>query len=135
MLMANNSVNGEVETRFSILCVGQNLRNLELLADFLSRLNYRPYCISDVEAEDNPPIKEGAYQLALIDITGYDQSIWRFCERIRSKNIRLLVVSARQTASLTEESMKFGASGVLIKPLVMKELATLIHTFVNENNE
>jgi hypothetical protein len=53
-------------------------------------------------------------------------------EKIRQKGIPLLIVSAKQSASIQKESIKRGASGVLVKPLVRRELSSLINGILEE---
>ena len=64
--------------------------------------------------------------MALVDITGFDQSIWLRCEQLRSKHRPFLVISPRQSAAIQQASLSHGAKGVMIKPLVVKELIGLV---------
>jgi DNA-binding response OmpR family regulator len=117
--------------RSSILLIEKNHRNLELMVAFLEQQGYRTIPVSVLNNEiDQILANETMLQLALVDISGYDKSIWDWCEKIRVNEVQLLILSQRQSIELTNESIRHGASGVLIKPLVMKELASLIRGLV-----
>lgn len=115
-----------------VLLVGTNARNLELLGEFIKKLGY--YSLRALGIEQLDPILDGetAIDLALIDVTGFDASIWQRCQHFQSKGIRLLIISPQQSMSIQHNSIVHGASSVLVKPLVMLELTTLIHSLLAE---
>lgn len=109
-----------------ILIVGTNQRNLELLSGFLNKQGYKSIGAINIP-QINKIITEGnRIDLVLLDITGFDNSIWDICQKLHDKNIQLLIISPRQSASITKESIAHSANGVLVKPLVMNELLGLI---------
>jgi DNA-binding response OmpR family regulator len=71
--------------------------------------------------------------LALVDIAGFDRSIWQHCERCSELGIPLFVISPRPPPRAQHESLEHGAQGVLYKPLVVKELIHLVKTMNLEN--
>lgn len=70
--------------------------------------------------------------LALIDITGFNSSIWAKCEYLSDKNIPSLIITSKHNAFITKESISHGASGVLVKPLIMHELLQLIKKLIDK---
>lgn len=116
----------------SILIIESNPRNLELLSRFLIQQGYEGIPLSSLDQLEETLEKIQIIRLAMVDISGYDHSIWDYCEKIRQKGIPLLIVSAKQSASIQRESMTHGASGVLVKPLVMRELTLLIAGILEE---
>ena len=74
----------------------------------------------------------GRYGLALVDIAGFDRAIWERCEGLRHHKIPFLVLSPRQSAAIQQASLTHGARGVLIKPLVVRELLGLIRSLLEE---
>jgi DNA-binding response OmpR family regulator len=111
----------------SILVIEKNQRNLELIVAFLNQLGYYTMPCSELNEELDLTIANNcSIQLALVDLSGFDSSIWEWCEKIRIRGIQLLVISQKQSIELTNESIKHGVSSVLIKPLIMKELTALI---------
>lgn len=109
-----------------LLTVGTNRCNLELLAEFLGKEGYRT--LSAVNLEEFEQVLNGTQKinLALVDISGFERGIWEWCERLREKDIPLLVLSPKQSAAIQQESLAHGAQGVLVKPLVVRELIGLV---------
>lgn len=70
--------------------------------------------------------------LGLIDITGFDSSIWEWCEQLKNQQIPFLIVSPRQSTVIQQQSLVAGASSILIKPLVIKQLFTLIKSLLED---
>jgi DNA-binding response OmpR family regulator len=109
-----------------VLTVDRNQRNLELLAQFLNKEGYETLQASTIEALEHIVDTTDSIGLALVDISGFDRSIWKCCEQLQTKGIPLLVLSPKQSAAIQQESFAHGARGVLIKPLVVKELLGLV---------
>ncbi|MCB0054670.1 MAG: hypothetical protein KDE24_34575, partial [Caldilinea sp.] len=84
------------------------------------------------EALDQTLDQNPGSDLALVDITGFDPSIWSRCARLHDANTPLLVISPRQSAAIQQESALHGAHGLLVKPLVMRELSTLIRRLLDK---
>lgn len=109
-----------------ILAVDRNRRNLELLTQFLNQQGYQVLAkisLEEVEAALNTP---STIKLALVDISGFDASIWGLCQRLREQGIPFLVISPQQYAAIQQASIAHGALGLLSKPLVMREFLQLI---------
>lgn len=116
-----------------ILLLDKNRRNLELLSEFVGQLGYTGVTFDDPLALRATLEVDSEFDLALLDISGFDAGIWQICELLRTLKIRLLLISARQSQSLQSEGMRHGVSGILIKPLIMRELSGLINgMLVNE---
>ena len=107
-------------SKLPILIVGSNPRNLELLAQFLKKENYETIAASKLEQFGEALTSGNRVGLALVDIAGFDRSIWEYCEQCSNQNIPLLIISPQQLSSIRQESMSHGAQGVLFKPLVVK---------------
>jgi DNA-binding response OmpR family regulator len=118
-----------------ILAVDRNHRNLELLSQFLGRQGYQTHTAATLEEFDQVLGEDGHIGLALVDIAGFDRRIWERCEGLRQQRIPFLVLSPRQSASIQQASLTHGARGVLIKPLVVKELLGLIHSLLEEDTD
>jgi DNA-binding response OmpR family regulator len=116
-----------------ILAVDRNSRNLELLSQFLGHEGYQTHTAATLEEFDQVLGEDNNIGLALVDIAGFDRSIWERCEGLRHHRIPFLVLSPKQSAAIQQESLTHGARGVLIKPLVVKELLGLIHSLLEED--
>lgn len=116
----------------NVLLVNRNQRNLELLTEFLEKEGYTIVAASSLEAFDQALAQEGNTGAALVDITGFDPAIWTRCEQLRRKKKPFLVVSPKQNAAIQQASLSHGARGVMVKPLVVKELIGLIQSMLEE---
>jgi DNA-binding response OmpR family regulator len=115
-----------------ILAVDHNSRNLELLSQFLGREGYQTRTAADLQEFDQAIAEANGIDLALVDIAGFDRSIWERCEALRHHKIPFLVLSPRQSAAIQQASLTHGAHGVLVKPLTVKDLLGLICSLLKE---
>ncbi|GLV57916.1 hypothetical protein KDH_47510 [Dictyobacter sp. S3.2.2.5] len=115
-----------------ILLVNSNQRNLQLLVDVLEKEGYDAIAAYDYPTFDQAIIQEPAPKGALVDIAGFDSQIWPRCEQLRAAKIPFLVISPRQSAAVQQASMTHGAKGVMVKPLIIKELIGIIQSLVEE---
>jgi CheY-like chemotaxis protein len=119
-----------------ILTMDRNRRNLELLSQFLGKEGYETVAVSTMEEFESVINEPDGLAVALIDISGFDRSIWAACEKLADKGLQLLVISPQQMSGIRQESMSHGAQGVLFKPLVVKELLSVIQSLMpDEANE
>jgi len=116
----------------AILTINKNPSNLKLLAQFLGKNGFQTLEVSSLEEFDQALAGAKKIGLALVDITGFDRSIWERCELLREQSIPLLVISPRQSADLRQESFDHGAHSMLIKPLVTKELLGVIRHLLEQ---
>ncbi len=116
-----------------ILMVNSNPRNLELLEHFLAKAGYQTKGAASLE-EANLRLEDAETpSLALVDIAGFDQRIWAFCESLRAREIPFLIISPRYSSALQQESITRGARGILVKPLAMQELLALVKTMLDQD--
>lgn len=107
----------------SILCLGRNRRNQELLSQVLAKAGYSVKVVLTME-ELMPTVEQGDIALVLLDITGFDARVWQFCQELRSHAIPFFIISPPQTAHLPAQ---YGSdSPLLVKPLAIRSLLTLI---------
>jgi DNA-binding response OmpR family regulator len=116
-----------------LLVVGSNPRNQELLSEFIERLGYGVIRADTLGAVDQVLDDRRNVRFALVDITGFDPSVWERCARLHSLDIPLLVISPKQSNAVRKMGFSHGARTVLEKPLVMRELADTIHGFMQAN--
>jgi DNA-binding response OmpR family regulator len=115
-----------------ILLIDRNTRNLELLADFLQKQGYNTLPLSDLSLFEQSIAGVDGVVLALVDISGFDRSIWDYCQILSDRNIPFVVISPKQVAAIREEGRSHGAQDVLLKPLVAQELTSLIHNLIGD---
>lgn len=116
----------------TILLVNRNQRNLELLTECLEKDGYATSSASNLEDLDQALMQDDGIGVALVDITGFHTEIWLRCEQLRNKKKPFLVVSPKQSAAIQQACLSHGARGVMIKPLVIKELIGLVQSMLEE---
>jgi len=110
-----------------ILVLTQNRRNRDLLIQFLrEKEGYAAQGAATLQELDEHLDQEDCFSSALLDITGFDSSIWQRCERLRENSVPFVILSPKQSKALHQEAQVRGARNVLVKPLVMKELSALL---------
>jgi DNA-binding response OmpR family regulator len=114
----------------TLLLVGHLPRNLQLLADFLAKEGYATMTATNYEEFDEALNQHQTIAGSLIDIAGFDGQIWTRCERLRMIRVPFLIFSPRQSAEIQQASFSHGARGVMVKPLVVKELITVIRSIL-----
>lgn len=113
-----------------ILVACCNRRNLELLTQFLGQNGYRVEGAASLEELGRMLQSDAEFALGLIDIAGFDRRIWNHCETMNRAGIPFFVISPKQSSALQQESLQYGAKGMLVKPLVIKNLLGLIKSVV-----
>ncbi|MDQ7826966.1 MAG: response regulator [Candidatus Eremiobacteraeota bacterium] len=110
-----------------VLIVEYNMRNLELITGFLRGEGYEVTGAATMEELDEILKAPGMIGLALIDLVGFDQRIWERSEILREMNIPFIIISLVKTAALGR-----GECAVLLKPLVVKDMLSIVSTFFQE---
>lgn len=121
-----------MEKKSLILAVDYNRRNLELLRKFIENEGCLFYGASSLEEFDQVLDEERTINLALVDLSGFDHGILQRFERLHKANTPFLVISPRKSVKIEQSSLSHGAKGVLVKPLVMKELQVIIHAMLED---
>ncbi|MCX7854786.1 MAG: response regulator [Anaerolineae bacterium] len=114
-----------------ILTVASNQRNLELLNGALAKAGFHTHGVDTLTGLDGALEQADNFALALVDLTGFDSSIWERCERLRHAGVPFLVISPYQSADLQRESLRRGARGVLVKPLRIQDVLQLVHALAS----
>lgn len=113
-----------------IVTVDCNRRNLEMLTQLFNKAGYQNFGASSLEEFEQILTQHDDIKLVLIDISGFDSSIWQLCQQLRDLDIAFWIVSPRQSASIAQTSLSYGARSVLVKPLAIKELLGLIRSLL-----
>ena len=115
-----------------ILIVGSEWANLKLLSQQLMKEGYETRSAASLEELDQAIQERKEIVLSLIDLSGFDQRIWERCEELRKAKIPFIIISPQRSPTIQRDSMKHGASGLLVKPLSIKELMEYINTLLGE---
>jgi len=112
--------------------VDSNRSNLELLSQQLEQAGYETLAAASLEELDQAIRGKEKIALSLIDISGFDRHIWERCEQLSKLKTPCIVISPQRSPAVQRESMKHGASGLLVKPLDFKDLLEHIHTALGD---
>jgi len=116
-----------------ILVANGNPRDLELLSHQLGKEGYRVLtAASGGEVEEAVQCAGGKISLVLVDVSSFDEGVWDHCERFREARTPFIVISGKRSATIQQEAMKCGASGVLIKPLGVRELVAHMRSLIGD---
>jgi DNA-binding response OmpR family regulator len=115
-----------------ILIINTNRSELDTLANELEQEGYETAGAASPDELDQVLRGKRKYALSIIDMSGFDDSIWERCERMHEAKISLIVIAPQRSPEIQRKSMKHGASGLLVKPLAMKELIEHIHTALGD---
>lgn len=115
-----------------ILAVDSNRGNLELLAQAVEQEGYTMRTASSLAELDQAIQGKEKIALALIDLSGFDRSVWEHCEQLQNAKIPYIIISPQRSPTVQKDSMRHGARGVLIKPAGAKELVEYIRTLLGE---
>ncbi len=115
-----------------ILAVDRNQRNLELLAQFFNKEGYQTIAADSLEEVARAIDEPARIGMALVDISGFDRRIWDCCEQLRSHQIPFLILSPKQSAAIQHESFSHGARSILVKPLIVRDLLSIVHSLLGE---
>ncbi len=113
-----------------ILAVNNNQQNLNLLIRFLAKERYTTYSVKNIAEFDQALIEQKIFCAALIDISGFDAQIWTRCRQLQEKNVPFIIISSKQSMAIHEMSLGHGARSVLVKPLVIRELLTILRSLL-----
>jgi CheY-like chemotaxis protein len=115
-----------------ILIVNSNRSNLEQLSRQLEEEGYATAGASSLEELDSVITGQENIKLALLDLVGFDNSIWERCDRMHEARIPFIVIMQQRSPGIQRDSMKHGANGLLVRPLGTKELIEHIHTALGD---
>lgn len=116
-----------------ILVVNQNQQNLLLLVSFLQKAGYCMTPVRNLPEFDQVLHGDLSFKLALLDISGFDLEIWGRCEVLRDEGVPFFLISSRQGLALQLASLKYGAQGVMVKPLEARGLLGIIELMLSEH--
>ena len=119
--------------RLSVLLIDRDEANVIELKDFLAQEGFRVQVSSD-PAGLLDEIKQGKYQMVLLDVSPPSDPAIELLEQIRSADSDLCVVAmtARPSVDIAVRVLKRQAFDYLEKPLAMEELRAVIEAAIRE---
>ena len=115
-----------------ILIANANRIELETLAKELEQEGYVTAGASSLEEMDSAIKGQENIKLALLDLAGFDKSIWDRCDQLHEAKIPFIAIAPQRSPGIQRDSMKHCANGLLVKPLGIKELIEHIHAALGD---
>lgn len=109
----------------SILILSKLPKNIELISEIFKKEGFSSLSATSYEELDKF-LLDASFDLALLDIAGFDNKIFSYCEKLNKLGKAFFIISPFKNPKIDNEGVKKGAKGVLVKPLVIKELTELI---------
>jgi CheY-like chemotaxis protein len=105
---------------------------LEILKKQLGKEGYEVVSAADVPQLIDAIQKKGKISLAVVDVTAFDDSVWKQLEALDKSKIPFFVISPERGPSVQKEILKHGASGLFSKGLRVKDLLEYVHTLLGK---
>lgn len=115
-----------------ILVLDSNRANLELLSQQLGQEGYETLSAASLQELDQAMQGTQKIALSLIDLSGFDQRVWERCEKLRKAKIPFIVIAPQRSPAIQRDSMRHGASSLLVKPLSIKDLLEYVKTLLGD---
>ena len=115
-----------------ILVVDSNHGDLQQLKTQLTGEGFLTTGASSPEEVDDAMNRQLNIKLVLLDITGFDNSIWERCAHICNARIPCIVLTPQRSPAIQRKSMKYNVSGLLIKPVAFSELIEHMHVALGD---
>jgi CheY-like chemotaxis protein len=113
-----------------ILVVDSNRSNLELLSKNIDREGYHTRSAASLAELDRVIQGDKKIALVIIDLSGFDESIWERCERLQKGKVPFMVISPQRSPIVQQQSIRCGAKGMLIGPIGVNELVEHIRSLL-----
>ena len=124
-----------IDHKSTLLVLSRNRRNLELLTQVLEQASYQIIAVSSCSKIEEALAATVKVDLGLIDLAGCNRQIWDYCERLQAENIPFLTFTPQYNfnhRTIESDSLAHGASSVLRKPLVIRNLLLLINSSIEK---
>jgi DNA-binding response OmpR family regulator len=115
-----------------ILIVGSDRASLELMGQQFGQEGYDTVSAASLDELDRAILGKLPINVSLIDLAGFDERLWERCDELRKRKIPFIVISPRRSPTVQRDGMKHGASGLLVKPLSIKDLLEYVHTLLGD---
>jgi DNA-binding NtrC family response regulator len=115
-----------------ILTAVTDPKQLEVLAKQLGKEGYKVVSAASLKELVAAIEKEGKISMAVVDVSAFDEAVWKQFEELRNSKIPFFVISPQKGPSIKNEILKHGASGLFSKGLRVKDLLEYIHTLLGK---
>ncbi len=119
------------KSKSAIMIVGSNQGEMDMLARWLEKDGFTIQRLKSPE-ELAKNLRQRKPVAAVIDITGFDQRVWKHTQKLGEAKIPFIIVAPQRSPTVQRQSLDSGANGVLVKPVRAEELSQYIHTMLGD---
>ncbi|MFC4551461.1 MULTISPECIES: response regulator [Halorussus] len=112
-----------------VLALGRRRRNLQLLSDLLAD-EYRVEIVRGMAEFDRLVERRDDVSLAILDVDGFTEDVWRRCEQLYDRDVPMLVLAASIPPAMREVAMSNGVHTLLEKPVEKADLRASVRGLV-----
>ncbi|WP_227357075.1 response regulator [Haladaptatus salinisoli] len=109
-----------------IFALGKQERNLELLADLLKDGGYDVEIATSITEFDRLLERRDDVTIAVLDVDGFTEDIWKRCKQLNDRDISMLVLAAQISPHMRQKAISRGAQTLLEKPIEKADLQATI---------
>ncbi len=115
-----------------ILTAVSDPSHLETLKSHLGKEGYEVITAADLPQLMEALKKSGKISLAVVDVTSFDDNIWKQLKELDKSGVPFFVISPERGPSVQNEILKHGASGLFTRGLRIKDLLEYVHTLLGK---
>lgn len=113
-----------------ILVICKISANSTQLAGVLNKYGFEVEEANSIEAFDVHLDKKSRPVLVLLDLSGFNESIWTRCRQLSEVNIPFLIIASRDLLGLRQQCSQHGARHVFVKPMRVAHLIETIRIVI-----
>lgn len=118
-----------------IFCLSLNPKNLELLNEVLKSQGFEAICGSTIDELDSVINSGATVKAVLLDIARDEKNFRERCDQLRQRGVPFIILYPKFKGEISTQGPSHGASGLLVKPVVIKELLACLRFLTEGRNE
>lgn len=120
---------------YNALAIESKPGNSLVLSRFLEKLNLKTIGVQDLSQVDAIFQSGQSIAVAIIDVMGFDQTIWDICAELKKRDIPMLILSPSNNSQILKEFYGRGSINIFKKPVIMKQLAECINSLIPKDSK
>ena len=115
-----------------ILIVDTNRSNAQVLAEELLGAGYKTTIAASLNELDEILHNHFTFAMTVIDLSGFDDEIWKRCDNIRQNRIPCIIITPHRSPSIRREVINHRVDALLVQPVTVKEIIEHIRTTLGD---
>ncbi|WP_227376843.1 response regulator [Haladaptatus halobius] len=109
-----------------VFALGKRERNLELLANLFRSGDYDVEISTSIAEFDRLLDRRNDVTIAVLDVDGFTEDIWKWCNQLNDRDISMLVLAAEIPPQMRQMAVSRGAQSLLENPVDKADLQATI---------